>query len=589
MAQPPKNPPIELKEGFLEERLSQRYGITPEQMNQARKLNAKNHLGILLSLQEMGALNEQKVIQIQEECFGTQAVSIKELPLKAEVVGLIPEDIRGKHQILPLSLTGNILTVAIGSLFQGQATSPVIQKYYAHFINFVLASPTEIRERLLEFSKAKENMDDILELRAKELAGHSDLNDQKLIEDPHGPVAQVINYLVSTAVTGGASDMHFEPLSASYRVRFRQDGLLREIKSFDKVFASPFAAAIKIMASMDIAETRLPQDGTFRVPISNRTVDFRVATYPTEFGEKVVIRILDSNKAGITLDALMLPEYEKEKLIKTVEKPYGLIVCAGPTGSGKSTSLYAMLAHLNSPKRNILTIEDPIEYRMAGISQAQVNNKKGFTFAAGLRAMMRLDPNVILVGEMRDLETASIGMQAALTGHLVLSTVHANSATQTVARFIDLGLESFTVASALQGVISQRLVRKVCENCRTTYVPTKEELKDAGFVEPYPKELYRGKGCKQCHEDGYKGRIPVMEILIIHDDMRNLIKDGASPMELYESATKHGMLTIRQNTIEKIKAGLTTTAEMMRVLGPAGSSEAEDTIPNVKPLKKNAA
>lgn len=589
MAEAPKNPGLELKEGFLEEQLSKRYGITPDQMNQARKLNTKNHQGILLSLQELGALNEQKVVQIQEECFGTNALQLKQLPLKPEVVNLVPEDIRAKHQIIPVSLTGNILTIAIGSLFQGQSVNPFIQKHTHHFLNFVLAAPTEIRERLLEFSKDKENIDDILELRAKELANSSDLSDQKLIEDPHGPVAQVINYLVNTAVTGNASDMHFEPLANSYRVRFRQDGLLREIKSFEKLFAAPFAAAIKIMASMDIAETRLPQDGTFRLLISGRTVDFRVATYPTEFGEKVVIRILDSNKEGITLDAMLLPPAEKAKLVATVEKPYGLIVCAGPTGSGKSTSLYAMLAHLNSPKRNILTIEDPIEYRMPGISQAQVNNKKGFTFAAGLRAMMRLDPNIILVGEMRDLETASIGMQAALTGHMVLSTVHANSATQTIARFIDLGLEPFTVASALQGVISQRLVRKICEHCKVAYKPTQQELIDAGFSTPYPTELYKGKGCPKCHNDGYKGRIPVMEVLIVHDDMRNLIKDGASPMELYDSAIKHGMISIRENTIEKVKAGLTTTQEMLRVLGPVGHKESGESSPTLPLQKKKAA
>jgi type IV pilus assembly protein PilB len=581
----PAKTDIQLKEGFLEEQLSQRYGITPEQMGQARKLNTKNHQGILINLQQMGALNEQKVVQIQEECFGTHAIHIKNHPLKPEIVALLPEEIRAQFQILPISLTGNILTVATGSLFQAQSASPAIQKHTQHFISFSLTYPTELHQRLQEFSKTKENIDELLEDRAKELSDGTDLTDQKLIEDPHGPIAQVINYLVNTAVTIGASDMHFEPLSGSYRVRFRQDGLLREIKSFEKVFTSPFSAAIKIMAAMDIAETRMPQDGTFRAQISGRTVDFRVATYPTEFGEKIVIRILDSNKGGIILDSLLLPEAEKQKLITMIENPYGLIVCAGPTGSGKSTTLYAMLGHLNHPKRNILTIEDPIEYRMPGISQAQVNVKKGFTFASGLRAMLRLDPNVILVGEMRDLETASIGVQAALTGHLVLSTVHANSATQTVARFMDLGVESFTVASALQGVISQRLIRRLCEACKVSYAPTEQELKDSGFKPPYPKNLFMGKGCKECHQDGYRGRLPIMEILVIYDDMRNLIKEGAGPTEIFKSAMQHGMMTIRDNAIQKTLQGLTTTQEMMRVLGPAGDDELAKQVVPLKPKK----
>ncbi len=572
-----------LKEGFLEEQLTAHFGITPEQLNEARKLNLKNHFGILINLQRLGAISEQKMIEVQEQCFKTKALPIRELPLSVEVVHLIPEDLRTQFLILPISIKDNMLTIAISSLFQGQHVSQILSKHTSHFIHFVLCHPTEIRDRLQEFTKTPENIDLLLEERAKELSSSENINDQKWIEDPHGPVAQVISYLINSAVTRGASDIHLEPLSNSYRVRFREDGFLREVKSFDKLFAPPFSAALKIMSNMDIAETRMPQDGTFRSPIAGRIVDFRVATYPTEHGEKIVVRILDANKSGIRMESMMLPAQEQQKLIKTIEKPYGLIVCAGPTGSGKSTSLYAILSHLNSTKRNILTIEDPIEYRMTGISQAQVNNKKGFTFASGLRAMLRLDPNVILVGEMRDLETASIGVQAALTGHLVLSTVHANSATETISRFMDLGLESFTVASALQAIISQRLVRKICDKCKESYTPTPKEYKDAGFPEPYPPSLFRGKGCQQCHQEGYRGRVPVMELLIIHDEMRTLIKDKASPFDIFQLAMQEGMMTIRQNTIEKINQGLTTIEELVRVIGPAESVE---KIAPVVPIKK---
>lgn len=555
-----------IEESFFEELLIKKYQIPEEQIAQARKLAAKNQQDLLMNLQQMGVLTEQKVIDIQVECFGTRLLGLKNYPLKPEVVQLLPEELRAKYQLLPVHLAGNILTVATSSIFLGQQAFPEIQKVTPHFVNFVLALPSELRARMLEFSKASENIDEMLEARAKEL-NVGDVSQEKLMENAQGPIAQVITLLVNQAVTQGASDIHFEPLAAIYRVRFRQDGILREIRKFEKVFTAPFAAAVKIMAAMDIAETRMPQDGTFRMVIAGRTVDFRVATYPTEFGEKIVIRILDSNKGGISLDNLLLPEAEKAKLINMIEKPYGLIVCAGPTGSGKSTSLYAMLAHLNTPDVNILTIEDPIEYRMAGISQAQVNNKKGFTFASGLRAMMRLDPNVILVGEMRDLETASIGCQAALTGHLVLSTVHANSATQTVARFIDLGVEPFTVAAALQGVISQRLARKVCEQCKEPYKASRRELLEVGLVDPLPEKIWKGKGCKACHGDGYRGRVPLMEILVIYDDMRNIVQKGANPTLIFEEARKRGLMTIRENALDKLLRGLTTTEEIIRVLG----------------------
>ena len=562
-----------VREGFLEEQLSKKYKIPPEQLEQARKQHSKNHLGLLTNLQQLAVLSEQQVIDIQVECFGARVLHLKSQPLKPEIVNLCPEEIRNRYQLLPVGLAGNILTVATSSIFQAQQALPEIQKTTHHFINFILAHPAEIRQRLLEFSSVQESIDELLEIRARELLDLPELSQEKLLEDPHGPVAQVINYLINTAVTAGASDIHFEPLSKNYRVRFRLDGLLREIKTFDKVFTAPFAAALKVMAAIDIAETRMPQDGSFRSNIAGRTVDFRVATYPTELGEKIVIRILDSNKGGINLDNLLLPDSEKAKLIEMIEKPHGLIVCAGPTGSGKSTTLYAILNHLNSPECNILTIEDPIEYRMAGISQAQVNSKKGFTFASGLRAMLRLDPNVILVGEMRDLETAAIGCQAALTGHLVLSTVHANSASQTVARFIDMGVETFTVASALQAVISQRLLRRLCTHCREAYTPAPVDMAKAGFTPPFPKELFRRKGCAQCHEDGYRGRMTVMEILVIYDDIRPLLQQAAPAGVIFQAAKERGMMTIHESALDKVRQGLTDTAEMERVLGvnPLGS------------------
>ncbi len=559
---------IQLKEGFFEEQLQVRYKITPEQISQAQKLNAKNRTGLLTNLQQMGVISEKQMIEVQVELFGTNLLQLKNHPLKKDVVELIPEDVRGRHQIVPVTLVGNILTVATSSIFQAQQSLPEIQKHINHFIHFVLAYPSEINKRLLEYSKTEQNMDQMLENRAQELNVTSDSEVKKTAEDPHGPVAKVIEFLVNQAVSSGASDMHFEPLSSYYRVRFRQDGMLREVKKFDKVFTAPFAAAVKIMAKLDIAESRLPQDGTFRQQVGNRMIDFRVATYPTEQGEKIVIRVLDSSKSAVTLDNLMLPASEKKKLLQMIEAPYGLIVVAGPTGSGKSTTLYSILAHLNSPNVNILTIEDPIEYRMAGISQGQVNTKKGLTFAVALRAMLRLDPNVILVGEMRDLETASIGMQAALTGHLVLSTVHSNTACQTIQRFTDLGVEPFTVAGALGGVIAQRLIRRVCENCKELYKPTKDEMVYVGFHEPFPEQLTRGKGCSNCHNDGHKGRLPIQELLLIDDELKPIVQKGANASMMFAEAKKRGLMTLRDSALERAKGGATTVKEILRVLGP---------------------
>jgi type IV pilus assembly protein PilB len=370
-------------------------------------------------------------------------------------------------------------------------------------------------------------------------------------------------------VAVGASDIHFEPLEQTYRVRYRMDGILQEFKTFDRVFVSPFSAALKVLAGMDIAETRAPQDGAIHRVITGRKIDFRVATYPTDNGEKIVLRILDSNKEWIAVSALGLPENEKKKLIGIIEKPQGLVLCAGPTGSGKTSTLYAILKHLNNAKVNILTIEDPVEYRITGVVQAQVNTKKGFSFATGLRSMLRLDPNIILVGEMRDRETAEIGVQAALTGHLVLSSVHANSATQTVLRLIDMGVEKYVVGSSLNGVISQRLVRKICEKCKEPYAPTAEDLSRIGHEGASPKALFRGRGCHYCRQEGARGRIPIMEVLVIHNDMRPAISRKADSGELFQSARKHGMRTIQEDARDKVLQGLVTVEEMCRVLGSA--------------------
>lgn len=561
--------PPNITEGFIEQRLMSDLGVSAEKVAEANKLNAANHLGLLANLQKMGVISEKQSVDTEAKAFNTRVVKLKNYSLQPELLELISEDLRTKYQLLPIAKKGNLLTIATSSLLTSQAAVPEIQKATQCFVTFVLAYPTDLSERMGQLSGAGANIDQMLEGKAKELNISTADLDQKLIDDPNGPVAQVLSHIMQQAITAGASDIHIEPLATTLRIRFREDGLLKEVKTFDKIFVAPFAAAIKVMGSMDIAETRIPQDGSISQQFSGRRIDFRVATYPTEHGEKIVMRILDSNKDWISIEALQLPEKIKNQLVATIENPQGLILCAGPTGSGKTSTLYAMLKHLNRPSENILTIEDPIEYRMQGITQAQVNTKKGLTFATALRAMLRLDPNVILVGEMRDKETADIGCQAALTGHLVLSTIHANSATQTMARLIDIGVEKFVVASSLLAVVSQRLLRKVCTKCKIEYTPTEAELSQAGFTSTLPSTLFKGKGCVVCHMEGYKGRIPVLELLIVHNDMRPIIAETADPGELYEAARKHGMWTIHEDACEKARLGLTSTEEILRVLGKA--------------------
>lgn len=548
----------------IESYLHEHYQIGSDQFQQAKRLNRQNRLGLWTNLQQLGVLNEEQALQAQADLFGMRIVDLKHHPVDPEIQSLIPENLLRQFKLVPLSKSGTILTVATSSLLDAHALSD-LQKSSKHFIQLVLAYPKEIAQRLNETPQTTQNIDDMLEGKAEQLVTSSE-SDAGATSDPHGPVGQALNYIIQQAVSQGASDIHFEPFSKTYRIRYRVDGVLREVKTFDKVFIAPFSTAVKVMAGADIAETRLPQDGAISSVFAGRQIEFRVATYPTKFGEKIVLRILDSQKDFIHLDSLHLPTSEIDKLKALAEQPNGLILCAGPTGSGKSTTLYALLKHINQPAVNILTIEDPIEYRLPGVTQAQVNNTKGFTFSKGLRAMLRLDPDVILVGEMRDLETSETGLQAALTGHLVLSTVHSNSATQTINRLFDLGVESFVVGSALNGVISQRLARKICEACKESYSPSAKELNFWGSSLT-PKELWKGRGCHKCHQTGYSGRVPIVEILTVSNPMRAAIASRAHSGAIYQMALENGMRTMQQDALDKVARGLSTLEEVTRLIG----------------------
>jgi len=442
---------------------------------------------------------------------------------------------------------------------------------------------------------------------------------ENLLESSSSPVVQSINSIFLKAIRNNISDIHFEPFSSKVIVRFRLDGVLHEITEFQKSIYPQIVSRIKILAKLNVAEKRLPQDGRIRVKIGKRDVDMRVSTLPTIFGERVVIRLLDKTNRILTLEELGFSAEDKEKYERIIRKPYGIVIITGPTGSGKTTTLYASLLKLKTPRKNILTIEDPVEYQIDGISQIQVNPKIDLTFANGLRSILRQDPDIIMVGEIRDLETAKISIHASMTGHLVLSTLHTNDAPSTVARLVDMGIEPFLIASSLEGVIAQRLVRKVCQNCKTptnltgleieqiiynykTYL-AKKGLKEKDFkffknlskitdnlektlkdiinhnwnnkilneylkdFKEYLKDIkvYKGVGCEECLGTGYKGRIAIYEIMEVDEDMKALISKNVETSKLRDRAIKKGMKTLIQDGIEKVLNGITTMEEVIQV------------------------
>ncbi|MFH0771861.1 MAG: ATPase, T2SS/T4P/T4SS family [Candidatus Omnitrophota bacterium] len=377
------------------------------------------------------------------------------------------------------------------------------------------------------------------------------------------PVIHIVDSMIAEAVEQGASDIHLEPEHSQFRRRYRVDGILRHCADLPKKYEAAIISRIKIMSGMDIAEKRLPQDGRIQMKIENKKVDLRVSTFPTLKGENLVIRILDRTRALLELDQLGFSRETLGVFEKAVYRPYGIVLVTGPTGSGKTTTLYGALNKINNLEKNIMTLEDPVEYEIAGVRQSQINPKAGLTFANGLRSILRQDPDIIMVGEIRDLETAEISIQAALTGHLVLSTLHTNDAAGAIARLLDMGVEPFLVASSIMGVLAQRLVRKICENCKERYIPPDNILKDMSLSKE--TNLFEGKGCNRCLNTGYKGRIGIFEFMTPSDEIKELICKKASAVLISEAALRAGMKTLRDDGILKVKEGLTSVTEVLRV------------------------
>jgi type IV pilus assembly protein PilB len=490
---------------------------------------------------------------------------------------MIPAEKAYHYEVLPIDRKGRTLTVAMVDPTDISAIED-LRFITGMEINPVLASETSIREALGRYYQMDTSIAEVKaesgpkelgveDMEVLESGFEEEVEESKLRADAEGgPVVRLVNFYIADAVNKGASDIHIEPFEHQVRIRFRVDGVLREQQAPPTNLKAGITTRLKLMAKMDIAERRLCQDGRINILVGDKMIDLRVSVIPTLYGEKIVMRILDRSSLMLDLTKLGFGEDALKKFLKAIESPYGIILITGPTGSGKTTTLYSTLARLNKPDRQIMTIEDPVEYNLHGINQIQVHEEIGLTFAAALRAFLRQAPNIILVGEMRDSETAEIGIRAALTGHLVFSTIHTNDAPTTVNRLVDMGIPPYLVASSLILIQAQRLVRRICSSCKEKIKVSPKLLEDASLpADVFPDGMvYKGKGCSACNQSGYKGRIGLYEIMPISPSLRSMILSGASSDEVAKQARAEGMRTLRDDGIDKIRNGVTTIEELMR-------------------------
>ena len=546
--------------------------IKPEQLDRAldeqRRSNHQKLLGEVLV--EMRFCTEDQITEALAQAYGVPYARVSPRIADPKVISVLPKDFLEKHQILPLYLVEGVLTVAVpepANVFLLEE----IERLGGYAVQVVAATARDIRATLQTYLPDDKVfvIDDIIEeVNPDEFSLiEQPVQDLANLEQAAGdsPVIKLVNYCIYNAVKEGASDIHIEPSDNLVRIRYRIDGRLTERLRPPMQMHAAVASRIKIMAGLDISERRLPQDGGIHVMMDKRPIDLRVSTMPGKHGEKVVIRIIDNERASVNLEKLGFGYDTLKQFKKLVSLPNGIVLVTGPTGSGKSTTLYACLQEINSDDINICTIEDPVEYAVGGINQFQVNDKAGFTFASALRSLLRQDPDVIMVGEIRDAETARIATQAALTGHLVFSTLHTNDAPSAVTRLFNIGIEPYLVGASLSGVLAQRLVRKLCQNCKEAYEPSPNERRQMEKFCDNVDTLYRPKGCPRCRNLGYSGRIGIYELLVPDDGMIDLISQGSALNQIRERARQQGIKTLRVDGIEKVKSGITTLEEVYRV------------------------
>jgi type IV pilus assembly protein PilB len=547
--------------------------ISPEQLQRAQEESRKSGDRLGNALIKTGAIPEEDLTQFLSKQYGVPAVNLGEFDIDPEVIALVPKDVAIRHRVVPVNRAGSSLIVAIADPSNILAIDDL--KFVTGYnIEAVVASDVGISDAIERYYNRKEELDlnkVMNEIQEEVEVGNTSeeinlMDLEKAADD--APVVKLCNHLLLSAIQKGASDIHVEPYEKSYRVRFRIDGVLHEEMSPPVKLKAALSSRLKIMAHLDIAERRLPQDGRIKLKVGeDREMDFRVSVLPTLFGEKIVLRLLD--KSSLQLDMTKLG-FEPDQLAdfkSAVESPYGMVLVTGPTGSGKTTTLYSALSELNTLTDNICTAEDPVEYNLPGINQVQMHEDIGLNFAASLRSFLRQDPDIIMIGEIRDFETAEIAIKAALTGHLVLSTLHTNDAPSTITRLLNMGVEPFLVTASVQLVQAQRLVRKICVACKQpTETPT-DELKSLGASdeEIATATCQRGVGCQVCSGSGYKGRVALYEVMPFKDALKELVLQGAAAVEIKAEAIRLGMRTLRRSGVRKICEGVTSVEEIARI------------------------
>ncbi len=550
--------------------------LTPEQLEQAERERVATGEELAALLIRRGFARVDQVLRCVAEQLELPYVDLADYSIDPEALALLPKDVAYKCNAIPVFRIGNVLTVAMSNPGDVSVID-TLRRTTKLEIEPVISSPEDIRDALEQHYGPQAVLDDSIDEMIQKIQDEQPEQEKEeeteklkqIAED--APVIKLVNLIIGQAIRDGASDIHINPEEDALHVRYRIDGILHEAFSPPKNLQAAITSRIKILAELDIAETRVPQDGRFQANFEGKTVDLRVSTLPTVYGENIVMRILDKSSLMLNLEDLGLGDNMLKRLRDILSSSYGIILVTGPTGSGKTTTLYSCLNSMNTPDKNIITVEDPVEYRLKLIRQAQVNPKAGMTFASGLRAILRQDPDIIMVGEIRDSETAKIAVEAALTGHLVLSTLHTNDAPGAITRLIEMGVEPFLVASATIGIIAQRLVRRICPKCKKAFTPPREYLIDLGFnPEKRNWVFYKGEGCNNCKGTGYKGRAGIYEIMTVNEEIRALCLRNASGDEIKKAALKHGMRTLRQDGFLKALRGITTIEEVIRVTNVEG-------------------
>ncbi len=544
--------------------------ITQQQLDKALEKQAQTGEMLGKILIDEHLITEDELVEILAKKYSLDIVNLKNIEPQKEAINLMPSELARKNSIFPFSIENNVLKVAFCNL-ENIFLIDELRFLTGKKIVAYLAKESEINEYITRYYGTTKDLEVLVKSvtdkmdSSVEQIENIDFDETSNVDD--APIIKLANSILESAVKEGASDIHLEPYENSFRVRFRIDGKAKTVNTPPKTIANNLTARFKIMAKLDIAEKRLPQDGRIRIKTLGKLIDLRVSTVPTVFGEKLVMRLLDRENIRVSLDNLNMRNIDLKRFRDTINLPNGIVIVTGPTGSGKSTTLYAALNELNKDDKNIMSVEDPVEYNLEGINQIQVKEDIGLTFSNVLRSFLRQDPDIIMVGEIRDKETAEIAIRAALTGHLVLTTLHTNNSVSAITRLVDMGIDRYLIASSLRLVLAQRLVRKICPKCKQPLNLPKEVLLKSGFNgnDLDSIKLYKGTGCSYCLDSGYKGRMAIFEVLLINNEIREMIINGKDENTIMQKAIQEDMLTLKQDGLQKVKQGLTTLEEVLSV------------------------